>query len=314
MPSEVRRCVSLLLLVPPVCAWLSLAGAAHWLLDLCAHFHWQYLVACVIGLTWFGLRREWKATAFAAATLGLLVIRLSGSGGTQAPSPATPGCRVISFNVLSSNTNRGEVVDYLRRADADVVFLAEINRDWATALEALHPLYPHRLVSSSEDNFGLACYSRLPDTRMETAALGDKFLKVLIVRTRTAAGPLTLVGIHPPPPFGGVLTRRRDAQLAAVRDFVRNLGTPALVIGDFNATPWSEGLRIAREGGTLDYRCVRSASRPTWRTNGPFALPIDHALCTRDLFITRRDIGPGLGSDHRPQELDIVHLAPDAPH
>ncbi len=80
---------------------------------------------------------------------------------------------------------------------------------------------------------------------------------------------------------------------------------PVLVVGDLNATPWSHGLQLLRDGTTLDNRSPDPSWTPTWNVAIAFAIPIDHALVTPPLVVARRQIGPDVGSDHRPQLLDI---------
>jgi len=48
-----------------------------------------------------------------------------------------------------------------------------------------------------------------------------------------------------------------------------------------------------------------NAWKPTWRVSSPLAIAIDHALTSKSLVITAREIGPGVGSDHRPQIIDL---------
>jgi endonuclease/exonuclease/phosphatase (EEP) superfamily protein YafD len=76
------------------------------------------------------------------------------------------------------------------------------------------------------------------------------------------------------------------------------------VVGDLNATPWSSGLRIATASG-LGFRSLQPAWTPTWQAGSVFAIPIDHALGTAPLVITRRMVGPDLGSDHRPLVVSV---------
>jgi endonuclease/exonuclease/phosphatase family metal-dependent hydrolase len=64
-------------------------------------------------------------------------------------------------------------------------------------------------------------------------------------------------------------------------------------------------MRSLQRSGRLAFHRPSPSWTPTWRTTTPFAIPIDHALCTPPLAIQSREIGPDLGSDHRPQVLEI---------
>jgi endonuclease/exonuclease/phosphatase (EEP) superfamily protein YafD len=114
---------------------------------------------------------------------------------------------------------------------------------------------------------------------------------------------LVLVGTHPLPPVGNVAAARRDAQLQATARWLARQPEAALLLGDLNATPWSYGMRLLTANSGL--RLATTAGRPTWRVGSPFALPIDHALVSGHLRILAREIGPEVGSDHRPQRIDL---------
>jgi endonuclease/exonuclease/phosphatase (EEP) superfamily protein YafD len=117
---------------------------------------------------------------------------------------------------------------------------------------------------------------------------------------------IRLVGTHPLPPHNADTLAVQFAQLQAIGQFVSaNPDVPAIVLGDFNATPWSPAINELRAKSTLDFRCRNAVWLPTWQVRTPLALPIDLALCTSPLFFEQRDIGPEVGSDHRAQVLQI---------
>ena len=55
----------------------------------------------------------------------------------------------------------------------------------------------------------------------------------------------------------------------------------------------------------LGFRSLSPPWTPTWRAASIFAIPIDQALGTAPLVITRRSVGPDLGSDHRPLNISV---------
>ncbi len=81
----------------------------------------------------------------------------------------------------------------------------------------------------------------------------------------------------------------------------------AVVFGDLNTTPWSPHFgRLLAEG-----RLVRAHPRwgvvPTWMVDHPWvALPLDHVLVSPEIGVTSVEVGPDLGSDHRPVWADLV--------
>ena len=296
-------------------SWLGLLGHYHWLLDLCSHFRWQGTVVCLVALFWSAWRKRRWVMGAALATL-LMNVAWWASPALSAPSakPA-PGfhVKVISFNVLTSNENQSGVLTWLQQSDADIIFLMEVDRVWAKALQPLLTTHPHHLIRPRSDNFGLAFYSRLP---LETAeiltgeAVPPPWIKgstlcmdSIQVRLKTGGREWRFVGTHPVPPMGEIYAAARDAQLQALSHYINKTEFPVLVAGDLNASPWSFGFGHLIAGGLL--RPAPGAWKPTWRVGSLFAIPIDHALASPPLLFKSRTIGPDLGSDHRPQVLEL---------
>lgn len=288
-------------------SWLGLAGGWHWTLDLFAHFRWQYLVAGFLIVGWALWRRQRVLPGFALATL-LLNAWLIGMLAWQPALRSVQAdsgflLRALSLNVLTSNPHKDEVVAHVRASGADLVVLTEVDHAWAEALEALADQYPHRILHPRPDHFGLAMLSRLP--LEEPAVIGDASVRPSVMaRVRHQGRTLVVIGTHPPPPMGARLAALRDRQLQALHALVEQGSEPVLVLGDFNATPWSAPMR-GLTSGRLGYRSHDPPWTPTWMPRTPFAIPIDHVLATAPLLVARRDVGPDVGSDHRPVLVEL---------
>jgi len=298
--------IGLLLALAP--SWLGLLGAWHWQLDLMAHFRWQYLIGSAVAMLFAMLLGRRVGIALALRRLlrnAVLIGRLA--VGTAHPVEAAtdaPPLRVLSFNVLTSNLRRQTVLEYLQQSGADVIVLLEVDDAWLSVLTPLQRSHPHHVARAAPDNFGIALFSRVP-------ASAVKLLHLPGAREVSATATLAyqgrrvhVVGTHPVPPGSRALAQARDAQLDAVSAYAQQLGEPTIVVGDLNATPWSHGLRIATRRG-LGFRSIDPPWTPTWQARTPVAVPIDHALCTAELVVTRREVGPDLGSDHRPMLFEL---------
>jgi len=292
-----------IILLALVGSWLGLLGGWHWALDLFSHFRWQYLVVSVLALAWT-LWRKRRAVAVASALTFLLNAWLIGRLALDTAPPAMPGghaLRVVSLNVLTSNNQTDRVLNFLKEADADIIFLMEVDHKWALALQPLAATHPHHLLHDRRDNFGVALFSRLPLQSLEILSLKGASMPSLEAHLTHEGREIVLVGTHPLPPVG----LRRDHQLTAVRGHIAGLKKPILLVGDLNATPWSHGMRLLMADGRLGYRSPQAPCVPTWRTRSIFAIPIDHALCTHPLVISRHEVGPDVGSDHCPLIIEI---------
>lgn len=302
-------------------SWIGLLGHWHWFADLFAHFRWQYLIVSLLAVLWSFWRGHRKVAGLSVMTLmlnawliGSLTVRTS-TFGQNAASPEN--VRVVSLNVLTSNKRHGEVLEYLHSCDADLIFLMEVDDVWSSAMEPLIATHPHHLVHPQSDNFGIELFSRLPLQELRVVHefqmgpdIGPYTTPSVAARLQIGTRELLFYGIHPVPPAGSTAWQSRNDQLRAIAYQVAASKTPALVMGDFNSTPWCEGMRVIREAGCLDFHSSSPPWQPTWRVTSAFAIPIDHTLCTSSLIITRRQIGPDVGSDHRPQWVEVHWAEP----
>lgn len=221
--------------------------------------------------------------------------------------------KVVSFNVLTSNPNHAGVLQWLQQSDADIIFLMEVDRIWAKALQPLLTTHPHHLIQPRSDNFGIALYSRLPAESMrildsallplEHASESGLCTASIEARFKSSSREWIFVGTHPVPPMGADYAAARDQQLRALSQHIAHTGLPCLLAGDLNTSPWSHSFRQLSAGGSL--HAAPGAWKPTWRVGSLFAIPIDHALCSSPLLIKSRMIGIDLGSDHRPQVIEL---------
>lgn len=297
-----------MLLLAGLCAtWMGCLARWHWFFALFDHFRLQASVCCLLALMLSAVRRRRGFVGFAAVSL---MVNLWPLAQTTWPLPhgieadERPGLKIVSFNVLSSNTNYDGVLAYLRSADADVICLLEISPAWERALEPLRLTHPHGVCEARGDNFGIAMFSRLPLVDVQVRAFDDETVPSISALIQTGDRRVRLVATHPMPPMGFANHAAWLRQLRGIADVIASdKDTPAIVVGDFNATPWSQGVAGLREHSTLDFHTPKPVWRPTWQARSVLALPIDQALCTPPLFFPAREIGPDLGSDHRAQEL-----------
>lgn len=116
---------------------------------------------------------------------------------------------------------------------------------------------------------------------------------------------LRVVALHGRPPWSNERTAQRNAVIQAGAG-AAHAHAPSLVVGDFNATPWSPIMIDVGRGGLRGAQCGAPWAA-TWGGNLPFhRLVIDHALVTQGLAIADCRLGPDIGSDHRPLIVDVA--------
>lgn len=290
-------------------------GGWHWLLDLTSHFRWYWLLLSIVCLAAAG----WRVGHIARACLAVAVL---GNAGPMlpywlpaaSPRPAAAAgagperlpLSLVSVNVLTSNRDKQAVLDYVRDRDPDVAIFLEVDAPWAGAIDGLDDRWPHAVVQSRADNFGIALLAKHPLREHRIVEFGDAGVPSIVATFTDPAGDYTLIATHPVPPKGPDYARDRDAHLRGIADFVAASPLPCVVAGDLNATPWSAAFRdLVARGGLVDTALGRGV-QATWnaRAWAP-RIPIDHVLVPPGTAVLRRTIGPDVGSDHFPVEAEI---------
>lgn len=294
------------------CTWLGSLGRHGWFFDLLSHFRLQYVVVCGVVVLYALIRRRNWLVLLSLISLfwNAQIIHAFHQTAELVHAPAEPPLRVMTYNVLVDNKNPSAAVSHVLQTDADIVCLLEVDDSWRSALKPLREKYPHRVEELNDGSFGIACYTRLPLKSLEVRRFTIWRLPTLVLNLDHLGSPLTFVAIHPIAPIGGQRAHEWREQLSGIAALVSGLAGEVIVAGDFNATPWCEGMRLLREKGGLDFRSVDPVWPPTWGLNLPVMIPIDHVLVKRGLIIRKRTIGPETGSDHRSVTVEIQHNTP----
>ncbi len=108
--------------------------------------------------------------------------------------------------------------------------------------------------------------------------------------------------IHPSLPFA----RRNTPELATLAERIRRTGGSRIVVGDMNCTEGSPHFTdFLRDAGLRDSR-LGFGRQPSWPTDWPYRIALDHAFVSDDLAVLDRRLGPMIGSDHFPLVLDLA--------
>lgn len=291
-------------------AWLLLAplalgflGEVWWVLDLLANFRPQLgLVLVLIAAVWFWFDRAGAAVLLFGAIVGLASVLpfYIGAGAT----PGADSIEILTFNVGVSNPRRGDVARYIADERPDVVFLFESSFEWEDAMrDAGLPLTLVSVVPRGR----VAGVTILASNDIAPRAVDvDVGGEAAAVSVDIGVTRVEVIGVHPPSPTSSGRSERRDAMLAATGEWVADRASPVVVVGDFNATPWSAAYRdLLWRGGLVD-TMRGSGLQATWPDGwGPLAIPIDHVLHTRELGSSGRRTGPSFGSAHRPVLVSV---------
>ena len=283
---------------------VGLLGGFFWFFDLFNHFQVQYawfLLSCGLIL----LARKSHRGAALAGVLALLPVCRIAPGFISPPAVSGGGAsiRVASFNVLASNRNHGAVIEWTRKTAPDAIFFTEVSEEWAEALKELEQDYPHWINEGPD----FAFFSKYPIASSSAELVSKSGYPLLKARLNSPGGPVTFIAGHPLPPLTSEWSIAMDEFVAAMAREAAAESGPVIVAGDFNSSRWSYKSKPLRDAGLVEAAKGRSPG-PTWmRSNPILGIPIDRILFRGQGTGCRNfEIGPELGSDHRPVMAEIT--------
>jgi len=313
-----------------VLAVLALAGAWWPLLDFYGQLQTQVLVAAVaVMLVAVSLQLWWSFVRSLVCVVALgwgLYPYLAPPPSIHPTAESGASLRVVWANLRNWVTGSPALMHLLDSETPDIAILTELSAHHrAAAMTA--PGYAFRTNFPAGSAFDLLLMSRIRPTEVRfDYAFGADF-PVMEARFCTIDGSATclaIIALHAPgPPFpesalGEPATLRNGLLALAATMARRRLAAHdhVLLIGDFNATPYSSVFRdMLATSGLADTTSAPAEKperpRPTWLSVWPgVGLPIDNALISPGIRVVERRLGPNIQSDHRPLVLHLRLLAP----
>jgi endonuclease/exonuclease/phosphatase (EEP) superfamily protein YafD len=312
--------VEALILIVTFFSLVAFAGQLNCFVDLLAHFRVQYAIILLAAAAFALLLRAWRAAIVGVVGLGInaaLIVPL------YLPNSATldeaiPPLKIVSFNVLYVNRRFDDVAAYLQEQQAEIILLFEVDdeclRQMITRLDG------YRLVEGQgrDATFGLAMFVRESATELvvrkselRDISGGVAGVDAVMAQMQWHGQPFALLGMHVCTPLTEATAIRRDAELAAAARWSvdqQGQGNATILMGDFNATPWSHVFRSLEQEGILTNSQRGFGVQPSFKSNWPalFGIPIDHCLHSKELKCVQRVVDPrGYGSDHRPLAVTL---------
>tara|TARA_R110002096_G_scaffold163992_5_gene331655 strand:+ start:10168 stop:11121 length:954 start_codon:yes stop_codon:yes gene_type:complete len=281
-----------------------------WVADLFAHLR-PFLAAVLAFCAVFFFGKKAKRLGSIAAggvLLALLLIlpplfQTAPRGDGEADSPRF---RVYLQNIAFRNDNKSAVVSQIRQSNADIVVLQEVTAGWLEQLKPLLDVYQFDVTEARENNFGMMLMSRFPIVDYGISDFSGWDVPSITATIEVDGRNIEVIGTHPPPPVARDLWEVRNWHLESLAQAARLQRKPLLVVGDFNATPWSAAYRtFLKESGLVS---AYSPAKSTWK---PLSLPLvglptDFQFVSEHFRLIKGRRLDFAGSDHRAVLLDYT--------
>jgi endonuclease/exonuclease/phosphatase (EEP) superfamily protein YafD len=280
-------------------------GRYYFLFEQIDSFRPQYLIVAAAGVVLAIMVRHWISVALLCL---VCVLHASELLRFYFPSsvPPTASLRVMSVNLLASNRDSRALLMEIERINPDVMIFQEYTPYWHQVLSANLGDYAHRIDKVIDSPFGIAAYSRLAFYRQEVNYYNQRVSPAVDVQVRIEGQAVRIIGIHPVPPMTPSTYDRRNRYFDELVRQVGGAQIPVIVMGDFNATPWSFKFEQLLERGGLKSTRDGFGIHPTWPTGfWPLWTPIDHIVHNEALQRVYFDTGRSIGSDHKPVWADL---------
>lgn len=282
---------------------LGYGGALIFQLDGFAHLRLHFVILALLVAILAAVVRRWTAVLRAIAA-GVLAVAGLAPLWEPAPAGLAEGFPVTVMTANLSNEN--DTLDRARaailNADADILVTQETTKAMLAGATSLARRYPYRLsLSTSGQILRTVIWSRYPMRD------GDLMLEDTVEPTGAIAvvelgegRELLVVGLH----MAHAVFGTQGTQIEALPDRLADRSGPRVLLGDFNATPWSWALsRIEDLSGTERLPGYRVTWRGVYPTlfgdlRAPLGQPIDHILTSPGIGVSEVRTVNIPGSDH----------------
>lgn len=283
-----------------------------WPLENLTNFPVQYLIAGMALTILAAILRAPVSAVIAAIVVLVNGFAVGATLGTEA-RPAGAGARV-TLGHLNAQTREIDTVAFggwlAENRPSVFVVLDPLQHDVA-GIERAAPGYRVQTTGSRHgvraDFIRTVVLSRIPLTGVDhptDPAFGASAVEMTIP---TPDGPIDAVAFGTESPTSPSRAHHRDQALNAAARWSRAHRSRRIVMGDFNATPWSPSFERLLHDGRLGNSLDGFGLQVSWpESNVLVRIPIDHALLGPSLAATARGTGPSFGSQHRALRVTVA--------
>lgn len=278
-------------------------GEAGWLFDLFSHFPRLIALGASVALVVALVLKQMRQAILAGAAAAVSLMAWQAPAPFAAPQTAPDDAalvRVVSANVHADPAALADLAKQAQAYGADIVSVYEAPALDDETLQALFPGMTAIAIRNSADGRGLSkrmlAITHGAATPISVASPGGRSNRAVLRYAILVGGrTVQIVAGHPVSPGEPAGMRDRNRLLATLDDGL-DPRAPFIVMGDFNASPWSRVF-----AATPGIRAGDPRFESTFPTPAPWlGAPIDHIKFGGGLVLTDYRAGPDVGSDHLP--------------
>jgi len=282
----------------------AMFSAYHLVFDLISHFRVQYIVMLLPAFVLAMVTKRTYSVLIICVTLAIhgYVVTMSllprsslGDSGDEYTE-----LTVLNSNLLHSNKEYQEMLDLIQAVSPDIIAFQEYTHTWDTILTASLTSYPYRATYPGDDAFGIALFSKHPISGPGAISSTIGRIKPATAQITVDNKELTVFSVHPPPPVSSEIYALRNATMELIANDVKAVEGHVIVMGDFNATPWTAHYNHFTSKAALHNARAGFGFQPTWPSDMVLLqIPIDHILLSKNIRSTAFASRKLVGSDHR---------------
>lgn len=255
----------------------------------------------LLGLGFLAIKQA-RLTMVSFICCGFLCLFLKGvsdSNAEKTPQTNSIHLSIAQINISSSNSSYTETIESIKKTDADVLSLQEVDFEWSHRLkDSLSILYPFNCRVNKSDLYGIELFSKYPFATCDTF-YSENIPNLIISLKKTPLSPaFYIVSTYVMPPLFSSAYHLMQKQMNIIAEHIKSVKAPLIAVGDYNieASSW-EVQQFRQNAGLLN---SRRGFRPS-RKDGSFDLtevPTDHILFTPHLECTYFETIIGAKAEH----------------
>jgi endonuclease/exonuclease/phosphatase family metal-dependent hydrolase len=234
-------------------------------------------------------------------------------------SPEAKKLHVLTYNVNWGLSHPKEVVNFIAKSQADIVFIQESNHAWELNFQKfLLEIYPHQVFREGAAASGVGYLSKYPleNTKLIPPTAG--WFGAFQAEIKTELGPVQLLNFHLHPslneegkPSLWALYSTKKIRLNEIKGFIKDLDItlPTIIAGDFNSEIDERGIEYLTDRGFSDALSIYDEDSFTWHWLAygiEFDGRYDHILFNKHFQCPGARVTLSNFSDHMPVEAVLI--------